>query len=966
MKQTNWQSFFSMRNIFLYFVVVILPVLVSFFAIQNMILEQHLAQKDILSQQLELQAAKIPLVTTDEYQFKDFFTGIFTSKNLLKSKPEDIARLIDHIDKLYPGAFKWIFWNKNARVIDIKSKTILEGKRSWETLFANLMKRFNLLGNDQVFSTTDHFKSRIGYSLNVLQRAMGDDVKVEHMHGAREKPIHAEWFGKKCMIIWGIDVVSYQYENVPKEIRGGCLLMGFKEALGEDFWLKRLLKRRPRLKNLLPFPVMAINLSEQKPVFIEEKLKFPGIAQKVLKAYIERNNSIFECDNMLIKASTPEEGSVLRIFSIADLSKINNERDNQLQILNVSMLLLFILSTLITAWLLQQRKTVFSLRKRIGLLFLVAILLPVLSLISIGKTFLSHEEKRLYETAYLEMEKGLEALELRYKDAPRLVEKNLFKDVQDLIGPRPYDLAKVKQALDKAVADDMVKNYIVGDTSGKFILDNWPQIHPAIKNALQLSFRKMLEVETDMKSARKSVLRQAMDEELEDLLSTMQAALDISRPSHLRYYCFQDFHMYFMSATIWLDEKPHGLLLHIPDYYLEKLFSRKEFAKNIMATGANEKKNYELRSELLFYSRFKADPHLPEHTELWKLLEKEFNRSFQLKVKETGRITLDGEKYLYTIKPLRTMYRQSYIPCMLTTTKQIEKRLRDVRITIFALAAFASLGAVLLSLVLAGSLLGPIQSIDSAAQQVGKGDLTVNLPEMGNDELGRLSKTFNDMVKGLRERERMQAYVSDSVLEAVQDHADPTLGAGKIIEATILFSDIRNFTGLTEQYRPDKIFSLLNEFLGGVEPLIRANHGRVDKFIGDAVMAVFHDSTSEHHSLSAVKAAVAMKKFVKNLNLKRKKLGLFTINIGIGISTGRVLLGDVGSSRRKDLTVIGDEVNLAARLETASKQGRHSRIIISASTYANVRKEVEVEEMPFTEIRGKKQAVKIYELIKLF
>jgi class 3 adenylate cyclase len=212
----------------------------------------------------------------------------------------------------------------------------------------------------------------------------------------------------------------------------------------------------------------------------------------------------------------------------------------------------------------------------------------------------------------------------------------------------------------------------------------------------------------------------------------------------------------------------------------------------------------------------------------------------------------------------------------------------------------------------------------------------------------------------------MQAYVSDSVLEAVQDHADPTLGAGKIIEATILFSDIRNFTGLTEQYRPDKIFSLLNEFLGGVEPLIRANHGRVDKFIGDAVMAVFHDTTSEHHSLSAVKAAVAMKKFVKNLNLKRKKLGLFTINIGIGISTGRVLLGDVGSSRRKDLTVIGDEVNLAARLESASKQGRHSRIIISASTYANVRKEVEVEEMPFTEIRGKKQAVKIYELIKLF
>jgi class 3 adenylate cyclase len=170
---------------------------------------------------------------------------------------------------------------------------------------------------------------------------------------------------------------------------------------------------------------------------------------------------------------------------------------------------------------------------------------------------------------------------------------------------------------------------------------------------------------------------------------------------------------------------------------------------------------------------------------------------------------------------------------------------------------------------------------------------------------------------------------------------------------------------MTEQYRPDQIFALMNEFLGGVEPLIRENHGRVDKFIGDAVMAVFHEDSIESHSFNAIKAAVAMKKFVKNLNLKRKKEGLFTINIGIGISTGAVLLGDVGSSRRKDLTVIGDEVNLAARLESASKQGQHSRIILSGSTYELVADRVEVAEMPFTEVRGKKQAVKIYELVRL-
>ncbi|NCB37234.1 MAG: adenylate/guanylate cyclase domain-containing protein [Erysipelotrichia bacterium] len=346
-------------------------------------------------------------------------------------------------------------------------------------------------------------------------------------------------------------------------------------------------------------------------------------------------------------------------------------------------------------------------------------------------------------------------------------------------------------------------------------------------------------------------------------------------------------------------------------------------------------------------------------------METSFKRSSTLKVEESGQVNIANENFLYIIKPLSSMFSQSFIPCLLTSTLPIEARLRDASIVVAALAFTALIGAVLLSLFLASSLLGPIRKIDFAAQQIGKGDLSVVLPDMGADELGRLSQTFNDMVKGLREREKMQAYVSDSVMEAIQGQADDSIHAGRNLEATILFSDIRNFTGMTEDNTPDKIFTMLNEFLGGVEPIIRNNNGRVDKFIGDAVMAVFHNTSPEHHALSAVKAGVQMKHFVKKLNQKRMQAGLFTINIGIGISTGTVLLGDVGSSRRKDLTVIGDEVNLASRLETASKKGRHSKIIFSGATYDIIRNYVEAEEMPFTEIRGKQQAISIYELIRL-
>jgi adenylate cyclase len=102
---------------------------------------------------------------------------------------------------------------------------------------------------------------------------------------------------------------------------------------------------------------------------------------------------------------------------------------------------------------------------------------------------------------------------------------------------------------------------------------------------------------------------------------------------------------------------------------------------------------------------------------------------------------------------------------------------------------------------------------------------------MGNDELGRLSETFNDMVRGLREREKMRAYVSESVLEAIQDQSDASLSEGRRVEVSVLFSDIRNFTGLSEKNSPEQVFALLNEFFGGVEPIIRANHGRVDKIL---------------------------------------------------------------------------------------------------------------------------------------
>ena len=373
----------------------------------------------------------------------------------------------------------------------------------------------------------------------------------------------------------------------------------------------------------------------------------------------------------------------------------------------------------------------------------------------------------------------------------------------------------------------------------------------------------------------------------------------------------------------------------------------------------------DLPAELYFYSNFKAEKSIPEQSPLWYKLREVFERAHRLKAEENGMVTIEDETWIYAIRPLSSMYTQSFTPCLLTSTLPIEARLNSVKMVISGLASAALIGAIILSLVLTSSLIGPISRIDIAAQQVGNGNLNVTLPYMGNDELGRLSETFNDMVRGLREREKMRAYVSESVLEAIQDQSDAALSEGRRVEVTVLFSDIRNFTGLSEKSSPEQVFGLLNEFFGGVEPIIRANYGRVDKFIGDAVMAVFHHNTPEHHTISAVKAAFAMRQFVAELAKNSRFVGKSGIDIGVGISTGTVLLGDVGSSRRKDLTVIGDEVNLASRLETASKKGRHAKIVVSGSTFKHIECFVEAELMPFSEVRGKEQAVQIYELISL-
>jgi len=211
----------------------------------------------------------------------------------------------------------------------------------------------------------------------------------------------------------------------------------------------------------------------------------------------------------------------------------------------------------------------------------------------------------------------------------------------------------------------------------------------------------------------------------------------------------------------------------------------------------------------------------------------------------------------------------------------------------------------------------------------------------------------------------MSKYMSEDVMKDVIKNIDNLGLGGKKATVTVLFSDIRGFTSMSEKMSAQEVSSLLNEYFSEMEPIVSKYNGIINKFIGDAVMAVFGEPIQdENHPLNAVKCGYEMLTKVAELDLKWQKEGKPVINIGVGINTGEVFIGNIGSEKRMEYTVIGDTVNLASRLESYNKTYKTS-ILISSSTYEASKEHIEVNQISDVEIRGKAQKMNIYEVKNL-
>ena len=249
---------------------------------------------------------------------------------------------------------------------------------------------------------------------------------------------------------------------------------------------------------------------------------------------------------------------------------------------------------------------------------------------------------------------------------------------------------------------------------------------------------------------------------------------------------------------------------------------------------------------------------------------------------------------------------------MYTIQEEIKK---NTTISIIIGIITMGLVAMMLRIFMRMTVLQPLDIIGAVADKVKEGDLSVNAAVQSGDEIGILAKRINDMIQGLRERMHLTKFVSDDTLSAVQkaDLKGVELG-GKRKEATVLFSDIRGFTSYSETVDPEDVIDMLNTYLNRQAEIVKEFDGDIDKFVGDELMAIF---IGDDMAKNAVNCSVAIQKAMTEINQKAGG----NIGVGIGINTGLMVMGAMGSKDRMDYTVIGDNVNLGARLCSAAKAG---------------------------------------------
>jgi len=292
---------------------------------------------------------------------------------------------------------------------------------------------------------------------------------------------------------------------------------------------------------------------------------------------------------------------------------------------------------------------------------------------------------------------------------------------------------------------------------------------------------------------------------------------------------------------------------------------------------------------------------------------------------------------------------------------QIISGLLRMIIFLMAIGVLLSIG---LAILVSESVSKPLSDMEEAMKSVAHGSFDVRIPVVSNDEIGAVSEGFNRMIARLKESESIKEsfgkYVSEEIRDEILKGNIPLDGEMKRV--TLLFSDLRNFTPFVESTHPKHVVAIMNQYFSEMTEAIKENRGLVLQYVGDEIEAVFGAPLGyESHPDMAVHAALEMRRRLAVLNQSLENQGFKPLRHGIGIHTGAVLAGNIGSKERVSYAMVGDTVNLASRISGLTKDFSWDAIL-SQTTHDLLTGSYPMERLPAARVKGKKDEVTVYKL----
>ena len=298
--------------------------------------------------------------------------------------------------------------------------------------------------------------------------------------------------------------------------------------------------------------------------------------------------------------------------------------------------------------------------------------------------------------------------------------------------------------------------------------------------------------------------------------------------------------------------------------------------------------------------------------------------------------------------------------------KKVLENINKGKRFIWVLTGITTLMGILLSLGLSKYFSSPIKRLGEGTKALGMGNFDHRVSIKRNDELGDLAYGFNRMAEDLELKEKIKdsfgRYVTPEIVEKILANPDMQWMKGAKVEGTVLFVDIRGFTTISEKKDPEGVVELLNDYFTRVTDAVIEQEGHINKFVGDEAMVVFGSPIpNPMHAVAAVRSALDIQERISQRNQEKGLIGE-KLYIGIGINSGEMVAGNLGSQRKMEYTVIGDNVNIASRLTSLAKAGE---ILISGNTYDLIQGQwkLKVEERGKVPVKGRKEVVGIYNVL---